>query len=139
MQIKNEVLVENIHRPMKTLGQKLLEAAKTETVKLTDKYWGSEFFKACDHTYWVRHYRQGFGGMKSRDVRVLARDVAACDTIEELAALLKPTNDEAEGDPSTTPRATCRSSGCCRGSDRGRRRARRQLRVQRRFKGSLFR
>jgi len=85
---------------MKTLGQKLMVAAKTETVKLTDKYWGSEFFKASDqNTYWVRHHKQGFGGMKSRDVRVLAKDVSACNTVEELAALLKPTNDEAAGDP----------------------------------------
>jgi hypothetical protein len=85
---------------MKTLGQKLMEASKTETVKLTDKYWGSEFFKASDqNTYWVRHHKQGFGGMKSRDVRVLAKDVAGCNSTEDLAALLKPTNDEADGDP----------------------------------------
>ena len=85
---------------MKTIGQKLLDTAKTKTVKLTDKYWGSEFFKASDQdTYWVRHHKQRFGGMKCRDVRVLAKDVAACDTAEALSALLKPTNDEADGDP----------------------------------------
>ena len=92
--------MKTLNKILKTLGQKLIEAAKTETVNLTEKYWGSKFFKARDqNTYWVRHHKQGFGGMKSRDVRVLAKDVAACGTTEELAALLKPTNDEAPGDP----------------------------------------
>jgi hypothetical protein len=91
---------------MKTLGQKLLDAARGSIgmIRLTDHDWGSEFYYS-DGTYFVRHHKQGFGGMKRRDIRIRAGQLRSLNTLYEIASVLKPTCDLAAGDPMNyTPR-----------------------------------
>jgi hypothetical protein len=98
-------MIKEIHSSI-TIGKRLAKLAQGSAtpIPLTSDYWGSKLWHD-GKAYFVLSYVGGYGGMQESRRKVPASELKNCSSLRELQELLKPTNDNADGDPmGYTPR-----------------------------------